>query len=266
MKKSAFLLLFAGLFTITSCDRVAPNYYGVLMENYGKNGITDYTLQQGRVSTMSPGTELFQVPAWEQRAAFTDDKGNSNVLHLKAADNSEFTANPKYSYKVQKEKAAQVVFENSRLGSSESFMRSIEDNVLEPKIYDMIKEESRKYMTDTLMATGGSLAFEQRVQTILKDVFSKNGLELLSFSSNLDFSDKVKEKIDTRNEVNTNISTIDSKILEQRKTNELAKLIAEEQRIKASAITKELLTQQFIEKWDGHTPLYGTMPTFFLQK
>lgn len=58
--------------TFASCDRVAPNYYGVLMENFGKDGKSDYSRQQGRVSVMSPGTELFQVPAWEQRAEFTE--------------------------------------------------------------------------------------------------------------------------------------------------------------------------------------------------
>ena len=38
------------------------------------------------------------------------------------------------------------------------------------------------------------------------------------------FSDKVKAKIDNRNEVNTNISVLDQQILEQRKRNELAEL------------------------------------------
>ena len=70
MKK--VLLVFLAIISLTSCSRVAPNYYGVLMENYGKNGKSDYTKQQGRVNTMSPGTELFQVPAWEQRGQFTD--------------------------------------------------------------------------------------------------------------------------------------------------------------------------------------------------
>ncbi len=50
---------------VTSCERVAPNYYGVLMENYGKNGKSDYSKQQGKVSSLTPGTELFQVPAFE---------------------------------------------------------------------------------------------------------------------------------------------------------------------------------------------------------
>ena len=254
MKKLIFLI-FSILLLFTSCERVAPNYYGVLMENYGKAGKSDYTKQQGRVNTMSPGTELFQVPAFEQRASFEDQ-----VLHLKAADNTEFTAKPLYSYKVLENRFIDLVFQNSRLGSGSDFMKSLEDNVLEPHIYDLIKEESRKYITDTLMANGGSLKFEMKIQNLVKQAFDEKGLELITFSANLDFSDKVKAKIDSRNEVNTNVSVIDQQIIEQRKRNELAELKALENIILSRGITPQLLQQQFIEKWDGKTPIYGTMP------
>lgn len=252
--KKVFILLFA-IVALSSCERVAPNYYGVLMENYGKSGKSDYEKQQGRVNTFSPGTELFQVPAFEQRASFEDQ-----VLHLKAADNTEFSAKPLYSYKVIESRVVDLVFQNSRLGSGDDFMKSLENNVLEPHIYDLIKEESRKYVTDTLMANGGSLKFEMKIQELVRKSFEAKGLELITFSANLDFSDKVKAKIDSRNEVNTNVSVIDQQIIEQRKRNELAALKADENIILSRGITAQLLQQQFIEKWDGKTPIYGTMP------
>jgi hypothetical protein len=252
MKKT--LLLVLGVVILSSCERVAPNYYGVLMENYGKNGKSDYTRQQGRVSTMSPGTELFQVPAWEQRAQFTDDQGNDRVLSIKAADNTAFTSKPLYSYKVIENRVVDVVFQNARLGSGSDFMSALENNVLEPRIYDIIKEASRNYTTDQLMANGGSLKFEQYVQQIVKVQFEKSGLELISFSLNLDFSQKVKAKIDSRNEVNTNISVLDQQIAEQRKRNELEALKAEQNKIRSAGITPQLLQEQAIKKWDGHLP------------
>mgnify|MGYP000364502785 FL=1 len=52
----------------------------------------------------------------------------------------------------------------------------------------------------------------------------KRGLQLLTFSAQLEFSDKVREKIDSRNEVNTNISVLDQQIEEQKKRNELEQL------------------------------------------
>lgn len=231
------------------CERVAPNYYGVLMENYGKNGKSDYTPQQGRVNVMSPGTELFQVPAFEQRANFGDQ-----TLHLKAADNTEFNAKPLYSYKVIQNRAIDVVFQNARLGSGDDFMLNLEDNILEPHIYDLIKEESRKYVTDTLMAPGGSLRFENRVQALVKESFEAAGLELITFSSNVDFDKKVKDKISDRNEVNTNISVIDQQIAEQRKKNELELLRTEQNLIRSKGITEQLLQEKALEKWDGKLP------------
>lgn len=253
MKKRLGLFLVFAIF-MTSCERVAPNYYGVLMENYGKNGKEDYTKQQGRVNTMSPGTELFQVPAWEQRGQFTDDEGQDRVLQVKAADNTAFTSKPLYSYKVIENRVVDVVFQNSRLGSGDDFMTALQDNVLEPRIYDIIKEASRSYTTEQLMANGGSLKFEQYVQNIVTKEFEKSGLQLVSFSLNLDFSSKVKAKIDSRNEVNTNISVLDQEIAEQKKKNELELLKAEQNKIRSAGITPQLLQEKAINRWNGVLP------------
>lgn len=257
MKKiNLIALLFISVLAFSSCERVAPNYVGVLMEDYGKNGKSDFSIQKGRVNVMSWGTELFQVPLWEQRADYGD-----RVLHLKAADNTEFESKPIYSYKVIEKRAVDVVFDNKQLGSGDDFMKSLEDNILETKIYDIMKEESRKYTTDSLMANGGSLRFEEEVQNIVRKEFESKGLELITFSCQLDFSDKVKAKIDTRNEVNTNISVLDQQIQEQKKRNELAALKAEENIILSRGITPQLLQQQFIDAWrETKQPLYGTMP------
>ena len=248
------MLLVLGVILLTSCERVAPNYYGVLMENYGKNGKSDYTKQQGKVNVMAPGTELFQVPAWEQRGQFSDDEGKDRVLQVKAADNTAFTSKPLYSYKVIENRIVDVVFQNSRLGSGDNFMSALQDNVLEPRIYDIIKEASRSYTTEQLMANGGSLKFEQYVQDIVKKEFDKSGLELISFSLNLDFSNKVKAKIDSRNEVNTNISVLDQQISEQRKKNELETLITEQSIIRSRGLTPEVLQEKAINRWNGVLP------------
>lgn len=181
-------------------------------------------------------------------------------MHLKAADNTEFTVQPTYTYKVIRDRAVDIVFDNKHIGSDDGFMRSVEDNILEPRIRDLMKEESRKYKTDSLMAEGGSLIFEKRVEDIVENEFKKRGLQLISFSCQIDFSDKVKEKIDSRNEVNTNLSVLDEQIQEQKKRNELEELKTQQAIIKSRGLTREILYQQFIEKWDGKTPIYGAIP------
>lgn len=257
MKNFKFLMIaLLAVVAFSSCERVAPNFVGVLMEDWGKNGKSDFTIVQGRVSTLAPGTELFQVPLFDQRGQWDEP------MHLKAADNTEFTAKPTYSYKVIRERAIDIVFDNKHIGSGEGFMRSLEDNILEPRIRDLIKEESRKYKTDSLMADGGSLMFEKRVEKIVEEEFEKRGLQLISFSSQLEFSQKVKDKIDSRNEVNTNLSVLDQQIAEQKKRNELEELKTQQAIIKSRGLTKEILQQQFIEKWNGKSALYGVAPDF----
>lgn len=247
--KKLTTIIFAIAILATSCQRVAPNYAGVLMENYGKSGKSDFSIVTGRVFTaFSMGTELFQVPLWEQRA------GYQTASQLKAADNTAFTSKPQYSYKVIKEKAIDVVFDNKQLGSGDEFMKSLEDNILETRMYDIMKEESRRYTTDSLMANGGNLKFEEAVQLRLSKIFEEKGLELIMFSANLDFSEKVKAKIENRNEVNTNVTVIDQQIIEQRKKNELAELQAQENIILSKGITDEILKQQAIKKWNGVLP------------
>lgn len=250
------LVALIATFVFSSCERVAPNYGGVLMENYGKEGKKDFKIVAGRVSTFEMGIELFQVPLFEQRGSF------QKPVTLKAADNTEFNASPLYSYKVIKERIIDVVFDNKHIGNGNKFMRSLEDNILEPRIYDLIKEESRKHRTDTLMADGGSLAFERKLEEIIRKEFGDRGLDLKSFSAQLEFSDRVREKIDNRNEVNTNISVIDQKIEEQKKQNKLEELKTEQALITSKGLTKEILYKQFIDKWDGKTPLYGVTPEF----
>ena len=255
------MALFAVLL-LTSCERVAPNYAGVLMENFGKQGKEDFKVVSGKVSTWEWGTELFQVPLFDQRGEFADP------VTLKAADNTEFNARPAYSYKVIKDKAVDVVFDNKHIDKADTesgkdgFMQSLEDNILEPRIYDLIKEESRKHKTDSLMADGGSLLFEKRLELIVDKEFEKRGLQLLTFSAKLEFSKAVREKIDSRNEVNTNISVLDQQISEQRKRNELEQLKTEQALITSRGLTREILYKQFIDKWDGKTPLYGIAPEF----
>lgn len=258
MKRSIKFLVEAlvAVVLFASCERVAPNYAGVFMENYGKDGKKDFSIKTGKVSTWEWGTELFQVPLFDQRGDF------AKSVTLKAADNTEFKARPTYSYKVIKDRSIDVVFDNKHIGSGSDFMSSLEDNILEPRIYDLIKEESRKHKTDSLMADGGSLVFERRLEKIIDEEFQNRGLQLLTFSAQLEFSDKVREKIDSRNEVNTNISVLDQQLEEQKKLNELEQLKTEQAIIRSRGLTKEILYKQFVDKWDGKTPLYGIVPEF----
>lgn len=247
------LLLVVGSSTFTSCHRVEPNEQGVLMQNFGKNGKSDFSLQKGKVWTVGPSRKLYTVPLWEQRNDFSE-----GALDLKSADNTEFTSQPRYSYEVIEARSIDVVFNNKQIGSGNDFMEEMENNILEPMMYDLIKEESRKYKTEELMADGGSLEFENRLHEVVKEAFLDRGLKLKSFSAQLEFTEAVTDKIDKRNEVNTNLTVLDQEILEQAKMNELEALRTEFNKIKSDGLTPQILQMEFIDAWrETKQPLYG---------
>ena len=275
MKKIKFLVFaLIALSFMTSCERVAPNFQGVLMENFGKNGKSDFSLQKGRVWTLAPGTELFQVPLWEQRGEFKNDDGTERVLHLKSADNTEFSSRPMYSFKAIDKRCVDLVFDNKQLGSNDGFMESLMNNILETKIFDVMKEVSKTYTTQMLMETttlsdgttmSGSLKYENTVQEIIRKEFEQKGLELMTFSCQLEFTEAVTKKIDNRNEVNTNIQVIEQKIVEQTKQLELSRITAEIEMIplvvaKKNGVLDEYITLKTVEAWGGKQPLYGMTP------
>ena len=84
---------------------------------------------------------------------------------------------------------------------------------------------------------------ERRLEQIIETEFEKRGLQLLTFSAQLEFSEKVREKIDSRNEVNTNISVLDQQIEEQKKLNELEQLKTEQAIIRSRGLTKRNFVQ-----------------------
>lgn len=275
MKKIKFLVFaLIALSFMTSCERVAPNFQGVLMENFGKNGKSDFSLQKGRVWTLAPGTELFQVPLWEQRGEFKNEDGTEKILHLKSADNTEFSLRPMYSFTAIENRCVDIVFQNKQLGTDDNFMVALMDNILETKIYDIMKEVSKTYTTQALMetitfpdgtTTSGSLKYEKSVQEILTKEFENKGLKLETFSCQLEFTAAVTAKIDNRNEVNTNISVIEQKIVEQTKQLELSRITAEIEMIplvvaKKNGVLDEYITLKTVEAWGGKQPLYGMTP------
>ena len=128
-------------------------------------------------------------------------------------------------------------------------------------LIDVLNKEEEQYQG--LIELGKKkreVVFEKRLEQIVDMEFEKRGLQLLTFSAQLEFSEKVREKIDSRNEVNTNISVLDQQIEEQKKRNELEQLKTEQALIQSKGLTKEILYKQFIDKWDGKSPIYGSIP------
>jgi hypothetical protein len=85
MKK--VLVLLVGVLFLGSCHRPEPNYEGVLMTVYGRNGIESFKVVTGAQGILGPGTELYQVPMFEQKA-------DVDAVRVSAKDAGVFTIDP----------------------------------------------------------------------------------------------------------------------------------------------------------------------------
>ena len=143
---------------------------------------------------------------------------------------------------------------------NENAIQSIQQNILDPKITDILRSKILSQRSTDLMAEGGNERFNEEARKLVSDELNKRGFELVSFSAMLDYSDKVKSIIDARNQSNTQASTIDSKIEQAKKELELERINTEIAKVKSEGLTDKILQQQFIDKWDGKSPIYSSTP------
>jgi hypothetical protein len=144
-----------------------------------------------------------------------------------------------------------------------------------------MKEMSKTYTTQTLMettvlpdgtTTSGSLKYEKAVQALVAKEFESKGLELMTFSCQLEFTAAVTAKIDNRNEVNTNISVIEQKIVEAKAQLDLSRITAEIDMVplvvaKKNGVLDEYIKLKSYEAWkEVKQPIYGQTPFLSLGK
>lgn len=260
MKKLFTIIAISAALALSACSRVEPNEIGVLMENYGKQGKEDFTVVSGKVATFAPGTALYTVPMWEQRGNYSGK--------LKSSDNTEFVLNANYSYNVLKEGAIDLILQTKHVvgevnadqsvqTNKDKYMFALEQNIINPRLNDVVRDYLLQQSSEDLMASGGTKKLNDDLRKIVEAQFQKAGLKLNSFNGAIDYSPEVKAIIDKRNQSNTQVSTIDSQIIQARKQLELEQVTTQIAQEKSRGLTEELLRQQFIEKWDGSTPLYG---------
>ena len=140
MKKMIFL--FSVIASLVGCNRPEPNYEGVLMTEYGRNGINSFKIVTGAQGMLGPGSELYQVPMWEQA-------GDPDVVEITAKDAGVFTVDPSYTYTPIRGKGAEIVFnyKNYRIQNPETFF--------ELSVQKRLKEEFKTKFFDLTTLTSG---------------------------------------------------------------------------------------------------------------
>lgn len=242
MKNHQFIDLILGLmilFVLTSCEWVKPEYEGVLMENCGKNGLSDFKIVSGKVNTMGFCTELIKVPMFEQ-------PGDVTAMEVTTKDGGVFDIDPSYVYSAQRGKGPEIAFTYRQFSDTDDFLDQIESNILNRRVVNVYREEARNFTTDSLMRNLN--LYEQLVTQRLKLDFDGAFFTLKEVTSGLTPPESLRLAIERRNEM-----VLDGERVRQQLEKEKAILAIELEKAKSKVEIARLEAQANLERDKGLT-------------
>ena len=252
---------------VNSCERIDAGHVGVKVNLYGDNkGVSDVTEVTGMVFYNPITHNIYEFPTFIQHKEYTGD--NSFIVNSK--DGSEFHVSPIINYSVQREKVP-TIFSKYRRS-----LEQIEEGFLKTAVFDAFRLATNKYTADELI--GNRQQYEIEVRRILETQLLKEGFTIQQFTSNLVYPETFKKAIEAKNNAvqaalraENEVKTAEAQAKIKVATAEgnakamltSAKAEAEANTLKQRTLTPLLLQQQWIEKWDGKLPVYGTVPQMF---
>ncbi len=251
-----FSILFVvfGLIAFVSCnERIDAGYEGILVKLYGSDkGIQDVSLVTGRV-WYNPLTEsVYEFPTYVQTI-------NYDAFTVNAKDGSVFTVDPTLSFKV-KDGFSPIIFKKYRKNITE-----ITETTLLNYIKDAFRIEFNKYTTDSIISNREK--FEFAIQNNMSELLNKEGFNLEQMTSGIQYPETITQAINAKNAAVQEAMRVENELkiaqAQARKLIVLAESEAKANELRKMSLNNLLIQQQFIEKWDGKTPIYGNAPAFF---
>jgi regulator of protease activity HflC (stomatin/prohibitin superfamily) len=267
LSTSVVVGIIALLFLFKSCERIDAGHVGVKVNLYGDNkGVSDVTEVTGVVFYNPITHNIYEFPTFIQHKEYTGE--NSFVVNSK--DGSEFHVAPIINYSVQREKVP-AIFSKYRRS-----LEQIEEGFLKTAVFDAFRLATNVYTADELISNRQK--FEVEVRRILESQLLKEGFVVNQFTSNLVYPETFKTAIEAKNNAvqaalraENEVKTAEAQAKIKVATAEgnaqamltSAKAEAEANRMKQQTLTPLLLQLEYINKWDGKLPVYGTVPQMF---
>jgi len=259
--------LFLMLFLLKSCERIDAGHVGVKVNLYGDNkGVSDVTEVTGMVFFNPITHSIYEFPTFIQHKEYTGD--NSFVVNSK--DGSEFHVSPIINYSVQREKVPAIFAKYRRS------LEQIEEGFLKTAVFDAFRLATNVYTADELISNRQK--FEIEVRRILEGQLLQEGFIVNQFTSNLVYPETFKAAIEAKNNAvqaalraENEVKTAEAQAKIKVATAEgnaqamltSAKAEAEANRMKQQTLTPLLIQLEYVQKWDGKLPVYGTVPQVF---
>ena len=250
-----------------SCERIDAGHVGVKVNQYGDNkGVDDVTAVTGMVFYNPLTTRIYEFPTFIQHKEYKGE--NSFIVNSK--DGSEFSVSPIMNYSVQREKVPAIFAKYRRP------LEDIEEGFLKTAVYDAFRLATNKYTADELISNRA--VFEVEVRRLLDGQLLKEGFVINQFTSNLIYPETFKKSIEAKNNAvqaalraENEVKTAEAQAKIKVATAEgnaqalltSAKAEAEANRMKQQTLTPLLIQLEYVNKWDGKLPVYGTVPQMF---
>jgi regulator of protease activity HflC (stomatin/prohibitin superfamily) len=264
---SLIIGLFFLVFLFKSCERIDAGHVGVKVNLYGDNkGVSDVTEVTGIVFYNPFTHNIYEFPTFIQHKEYTGE--NSFVVNSK--DGSEFHVSPIVNYSVKREKVPYIFAKYRRS------LEQIEEGFLKTAVYDAFRLATNKYTADELISNRAQ--FEIEVRRLLEGQLLNEGFIVNQFTSNLIYPESFKNAINAKNNAVQAALMAENKVKQAEAEAKIkvataegnaqamlttAKAEAEANKLKQSTLTQLLLSQQWIEKWDGKLPVYGQSPMLY---
>jgi regulator of protease activity HflC (stomatin/prohibitin superfamily) len=263
------LILMVVLFQ--SCERIDAGHVGVKVNQYGDNkGVDDVVAVTGVVFYNPITTKVYEFPTFIQHKEYKKTEEGDDSFVVNSKDGSEFQVSPIMNYSVQRDKVPAIFSKYRRP------LQDIEEGFLKTAVYDAFRLATNKYTADELISNRA--VFEIEVRRLLDGQLLKEGFIINQFTSNLIYPETFKRSIEAKNNAvqaalraENEVKTAEAQAKIKVATAEgnaqamltSAKAEAESNRMKQVTLTPLLLQLEYINKWDGKLPVYGTVPQMF---
>jgi regulator of protease activity HflC (stomatin/prohibitin superfamily) len=260
----SYVLVLLATVAMYSCTRIDAGYEGILVKQYGTDkGVQDIALVTGRV-TYNPFTEdVVETPLYVQTVDY-------EPFTINDKDGSVFVVDPTISIKVIAGKTPFIY---------NKYRKNVEEIVI-TTIYNYVKDAFRiqfnSYSTNDVISKRAEL--DNKVEQSLRDQLEIEGFHLEQLTSGLKYPDAIVNSVNAKNEAVQKAMQLEN---EERAAIARAKIKiadadgmgqslviqataeAKANELRQRSLTALLVQQQFIEKWDGKLPVYGTVPQLF---
>lgn len=241
-------IIFAILLIFVSFERIDAGNEGVKVNLYGsEKGVDDVALVSGMVVYNRFTTAVYEYEAYVKTVDYP-------AFGLNAKDGSVFIIDPTLTLQI-KPGAAPKIFKKYRKEL---------DTVIQYAIFNYVKESYRlqlnSFKSDEIISERSRV--ELAVEDMLRKILNEEGFTLIQLSSGLRYPESIVQAIDAKNTAVQEALRIENEIrVSEARAKKLlieAEAEARANKLKALALDDKIIQMEFIKKWDGSAPLYGT--------